>query len=164
MDKQVELQQWKEIADNDLHLADFSARNMWPVPFAIICFHCQQAVEKYLKWFLILNNIEPPKIHDLEELEKLCETIQPKFSDIYEKCSILSGYAVQSRYPNEMKVEKHDMDKALDYAKEIRDFIGTLYPEQFKSITENTQGYIDISFADMETDLSNETKKFTKRF
>ena len=63
------------------------------------------AVEKYLKWFLILNDIEPPKIHDLEELEKLCEAIQPKFSDIYEKCSILSGYAVQSRYPNEMKVE-----------------------------------------------------------
>jgi len=50
MDKQVELQQWKEIADSDLNLADFSAKNMWPVPFAIICFHCQQAAEKYLKW------------------------------------------------------------------------------------------------------------------
>ena len=45
MDKQAELQQWKEIADSDLNLADFSAKNMWPVPYAIICFHCQQAVE-----------------------------------------------------------------------------------------------------------------------
>ena len=138
MDKQAELQQWKEIADSDLNLADFSAKNMWPVPYAIICFHCQQAVEKYLKWFLILNDIEPPKIHDLEELEKLCEAIQPKFSQLYEKCSILSGYAVQSRYPNEMKVDKHDMDKALEYAKEIKDFIGNLYPEQFNAITEDT--------------------------
>jgi len=32
MDKQLELQQWKEIADSDLKLADFSAKNMWPVP------------------------------------------------------------------------------------------------------------------------------------
>ena len=132
MDKQAELQQWKEIADSDLNIADFSAKNMWPVPFAIICFHCQQAVEKYLKWFLVFNDIEPPKIHDLEELEKLCEAIQPKFSDIYEKCSILSGYAVQSRYPNEMHVEKQDMDKALEYAKEIKEFIRSLFPEQFE--------------------------------
>jgi len=138
MDRQIELQQWKEIADSDLNLADFSAKNMRPLPFAIICFHCQQAVEKYLKWFLILNDIEPPKIHDLEELVKLCETIQPKFADIYEKCSMLSGYTVQSRYPNEIKVEKYDMDKALEYAKEIKEFISALYPKQFNAVAGNT--------------------------
>ena len=123
MDKQSESQQWKELADSDLNIADFSAKNMWPVPHAIICFHCQQAAEKYLKWFLVLHDVEPPKIHDLEELEKLCEVILPQFADIYEKCSVLSGYAVQSRYPNEMRVEKQDMDKALQYAKEIKEFI-----------------------------------------
>ena len=123
MDKQTELQQWLKIADDDIALADFTSKNMWPVPYAIICFHCQQAVEKFLKWFLVLHDIEPPKTHDLEELEKLCETISPRFSEIYEKCSILSGYAVQTRYPNEMYLEKHDMDKALDYAKTVRDFI-----------------------------------------
>ena len=134
MDKQAELQQWKEIADDDFNLADFSAKNMWPIPYAIICFHCQQAVEKYLKWFLVLHDREPPKIHDLEELEKLCETIQPQFSSIYEKCCVLSGYAVQSRYPNEMRIEKQDMDKALEYAKEIREFIRSLFPDQFMNI------------------------------
>jgi len=123
MDKQAELQQWKEIADSDLNLAVFSAQNMKPIPYAIICYHCQQAVEKYLKWFLVLHDIEPPRIHDLEELEKLCEAIQPEFSAIYEKCTVLSGYAVQTRYPNEIRVEKQDMDKALEYAKEIREFI-----------------------------------------
>jgi HEPN domain-containing protein len=132
MDKQTELQQWKEIADSDLNLAVFSAQNMWPTPYAIICFHCQQAVEKYFKWVLVLHDIEPPRIHDLEELEKLCEAIQPEFSTIYEKCTVLSGFAVQSRYPNEIKVEKQDMDKALEYAKEIREFIRSLFLVQFK--------------------------------
>ena len=128
MDKQSELKQWKEIADNDINLADFSANNMRPVPFALICFHCQQAVEKYLKYFLVFHDIEPPKIHDLEELEKRCEAIQPRFSMIYEKCSVLSGYAVQSRYPNEICLEKQDMDKALEYAKEVREFISNFLP------------------------------------
>ena len=134
MDKQIELQQWMEIADNDLYLAIFSSQNMYPVSYAIMCFHCQQAVEKYLKWFLVLHDIDPPKIHDLEELEKLCENIQPQFSIIFEKCSILSSYAVQSRYPNEMHLEKRDMDKAIEYAKEIREFISSLYPGQFKPL------------------------------
>jgi len=99
-------------------------------------FHCQQTVEKYLKWFLVLHDIEPPKIHDLEELEKLCENIQPLFSEIFEKCSILSSYAVQSRYPNEMYLEKNDMDRAIKYAKEIREFISSFYPDQFNPLPE----------------------------
>ena len=111
MDKQVELQQWKEIADSDQSLADFSSKNMWPVPYAIICFHCQQAVEKYLKWFLVSHDIEPPKIHDLVEIEK---------------CRLLTRYSVHFRYPQEIRVEKQDMDKALDYAKSVRLFFHTL--------------------------------------
>jgi len=94
-----------------------------------MCFHCQQAAEKYLKWFLVYHDIDPPKIHDLAELKKLCEIIHPQFSVLSEKCSILTGYAVQSRYPTEMHVEKHDMDKAIEYAKEIREFIGSLCPD-----------------------------------
>ncbi|MDR0455141.1 MAG: HEPN domain-containing protein [Treponema sp.] len=123
MDKQAELQQWLKMADSDLNLAEFASKNMWPVPYEIICFHCQQAAEKYLKWFLVMHDSEPPKIHDLEEFLKLCVTIKPQFSTIYEKCSILSGYAVQTRYPNEIYVEKHDMDKALLYAQSVRESI-----------------------------------------
>jgi len=112
-----------EIADSDLACAEFASIKMWPVPYGIICFHCQQAAEKYLKRFLVMNDISPPKTHDLQELLKLCAAIKPQFSTIYEECSILSGYAVQTRYPNEISLEKHDMDKALLYAKSVREFI-----------------------------------------
>jgi hypothetical protein len=33
----------------------------------IICFHCQQSAEKYLKAFLFSNDIEPDKTHNLVE-------------------------------------------------------------------------------------------------
>lgn len=134
MDKQIELQQWKEIADIDLIYADYNSKKTWPVPFAIASFHCQQAVEKYLKWFLVLHDIEPPKNHDLEELEKLCETIETKFSEIYEKCVVLTKYAVQTRYPQEIPVEKQDMEKALEYAKSIRNFFHKLFPAQYEEL------------------------------
>ena len=108
MDRQSELQQWLDIAGKDLAAAQYLARNMWPVSYEIVCFHCQQAVEKYLKWVLVLHDIDPPKVHDLVELEKLCEVIAPQFESLYEKCSVLTEYAVHSRYPSEKRLEKQD--------------------------------------------------------
>ena len=134
MDKQIELLQWKEIADTDFTHAVLTTKYSWPVPYAIVSFHCQQAVEKFLKWFLVLNNIEPPKTHDLAELEKLCETLEPQFSSIIDKCSFLTRFAVRTRYPNEVAIEKQDMDKALEYTKSIRDFFHDLFPDHFEEL------------------------------
>jgi HEPN domain-containing protein len=83
MDKQTELQQWIEIADKDFALAEYASKNMRPVPVEQICFHCQQTAEKYLKWFLVWHDIDPPKIHNLVELGKLCEKITPEFAGLY---------------------------------------------------------------------------------
>jgi HEPN domain-containing protein len=138
MDKQTELRQWIEIADKDLSAANHMAKNMWPVPYEIICFHCQQAAEKYLKWVLVLHDIDPPKIHDLEELEKLCESIIPQFSTLYEKCATLTEYAVHTRYPDEKQLEKQDMDKALEYAQSIREFVQSQFSEHFPVNDNNT--------------------------
>ena len=131
MDKQTELQQWITIADNDLNAALYLAENMHPVPYEIVCFHCQQAVEKYLKWVLVLHDIDPPKIHDLEELEKLCESISPQFEAIYEKCAVLTEYAIHTRYPDEKHLEKNDMDRALEYTHSIKKFIQGQFSDKF---------------------------------
>jgi HEPN domain-containing protein len=137
MDKQTELRQWIEIADGDFAAAQHMAKNMWPVPYQIVCYHCQQAVEKYLKWVLVLHDIDPPKIHDLEELEKLCENINPQFETLYEKCAVLTEYAVHSRYPDEKQLDKQDMERALKYAHIILEFIQNLFPKQFAANGEN---------------------------
>jgi HEPN domain-containing protein len=88
----------------------------------------------------VLHDIDPPRIHDLEELEKLCEKIVPEFSEILEKCSLLTGYSVASRYPSEMKIEKADMDRALEYAKSIREFFNIRFPDQFRDHGETIPG------------------------
>jgi len=131
MDKNTELRQWLEIADSDLTAAKYLSQYMQPISYEIICFHCQQAAEKYLKWFLVLNDIDPPKIHDLDELLRLCEEIHPNFKSINKICITLSEYAVHTRYPDEKKLLKTDMEIAMEYAKDIRDFLSEQFPQDF---------------------------------
>lgn len=40
--------EWFEIAERDLASAEF-LQEMRPIPVEIICYHCQQSAEKYLK-------------------------------------------------------------------------------------------------------------------
>jgi HEPN domain-containing protein len=59
--------EWLNFADADYDSA-LILNNAYRKHNAIICYHCQQAVEKYLKAFLCFHGVIPPKIHVLEAL------------------------------------------------------------------------------------------------
>jgi HEPN domain-containing protein len=88
----------------------------------IICYHCQQAVEKYLKAFLCYNGVIPPKIHVLETLCALCSEFDSSFNDIAKDCSYLSPFAVQARYPLEMEITSTNTKKSLEIVQKIKYF------------------------------------------
>ncbi|GHV37270.1 hypothetical protein AGMMS49546_04530 [Spirochaetia bacterium] len=123
MDKEKELKQWFSKADDDLKSAEYLATMHYPRPEGIICFHCQQSAEKYLKGFLFQNDIGFPNIHDLIRILELCEAVNPQFSTILPKCNTLNRYSVVPRYPDELEITPEDTNNALQYAKDIRDFI-----------------------------------------
>jgi HEPN domain-containing protein len=108
--------EWKRYAELDLMSAE-SFYKMRPVPIEIICYHCQQSAEKYLKGFLVLQGYNPPKTHDLDQLQKLCIPIYEQFSEIAEHCSHLTAYGVQPRYPFQIELNESDMLEALISAK-----------------------------------------------
>jgi HEPN domain-containing protein len=126
MDRNEEIRQWFSIAVADLNIAAHAFENMWPKPNEPICFHCQQSAEKDLKGFLKINNIEPPKIHNLEELRKTCEEINPEFNLLYAKCAILNKYSVMTRYPVGLEIIDEDSKAAIQYAKDIKTFVTAL--------------------------------------
>ncbi len=128
MDSRTRAQEWQRLAEMDLRSAEYLL-NMYHVPVEIICYHCQQSAEKYLKGYLVLHGINPPKIHDLDELRKLCMKWSDTFKDIADQCSDLTVYGVQPRYPMELMLEEQDMWQALNSAKAIRDFILAIAPE-----------------------------------
>ncbi len=64
----------------------------------VVCFHAQQAVEKYLKTLLILNGTPFRKAHDIDELLRMIPEHQRPVMDA-EAASDLTRHAVASRYP-----------------------------------------------------------------
>ena len=122
MDSLAEAKEWKRTADVDLASAEHLL-NMHPTPVEVICYHCQQSAEKYLKGYLVLRGQNPPKTHDLDELCKLCSDTHDGFGKIADHCSDLTAYGVQTRYPMGLTLEEHDTSQALDGAREIRDFV-----------------------------------------
>ena len=104
------VQLWIVKADNDIRTIEheFDAKD---TVTDTVCYHSQQAVEKYLKLYLVHNNVEPPKSHNIFMLIKECERIDPSFSEL-ENTAYLSDYAVELRYPDNFHLP--DIDEAKE--------------------------------------------------
>jgi HEPN domain-containing protein len=87
-------------------------------------------VEKDLKGYLIVHNENPPKIHDLVELCKLCETVEPEFSRFILQCSDLTQFGIMPRYPTEIQIGTDDVSRLLRYTKEIKMFVSQKIAEE----------------------------------
>ena len=122
MDKISIVKEWLDFAKQDLKSAKFLL-DMCPLPLEIICFHCQQATEKILKGYLIYQDIESPRTHDLRLLCKMCADIDETFDEISQSCINLTAYGVQPRYPLEIEILESDMQKAVIDAERVMNFV-----------------------------------------
>ena len=88
-----------------------------------VCFHAQQAVEKYLKGILQEIKKQFSKTHDLSVLLDLTLPEFPELSVLADDLEWLSAFAVEFRYPGEEALEedaKHAlaiMERALSLLK-----------------------------------------------
>jgi HEPN domain-containing protein len=85
-------------------------------------FHCQQAIEKWLKAYLIKQGEEIRKIHDLTALVIECEKYDPDFENLESLVEGITDFAVEFRYPGENATSEEVKD-ALDKTGKVRDFI-----------------------------------------
>lgn len=122
MNTQLELAQaWLRKADSDLFnvrlVADSSG------PYDTGCFHAQQAVEKYLKAFLLRHGHPLPRTHDLEELELLCQALDPQLDLSPFDLAALTDFAVQLRYDVASWPSFAELEAALIKAEGVRALI-----------------------------------------
>ena len=93
------LVEWIEKAEADYKSAvALRRRRKEPLP-DIVCYHCQQCVEKYLKAYLIAQGSTPPRIHDLEDLLNLCALYNATLTARLPLVHVLNPYGVLIRYP-----------------------------------------------------------------
>jgi HEPN domain-containing protein len=120
------LRQWIRKAEHDLDAARRIMAIEEGCPFDTVCFHCQQAAEKYLKCLLTYQGIQAPRTHDLKALASLIPAEQRlplRIEDLVE----LNPYAVDIRYADDWhEPQLSDARRALALASEVRMTIRTL--------------------------------------
>lgn len=123
MNEQIdEIKQWIEQADHDLGSAKIIYLHL-PDYFDTIAFHCQQAVEKYLKAVLIHYQIEFRRTHDLVFLLDLLSTKMEITHELFQKAFPLNNFGVQIRYPNKIiKLSDAELQTAIQIAEEFQMF------------------------------------------
>ena len=107
------IKQWIFKANEDILVVEKLTEHEIFAPSSA-CFHCQQAVEKFLKAFLIANEVEIKKTHNIEFLLSVCGEIDSDFARIEPKN--LSDFGVDVRYPGDMYIPS---DKETIQYKEI---------------------------------------------
>lgn len=115
------IEQWLLKANEDLFVVE-KLTEPEIIATTSVCFHCQQAVEKFLKAFLIANGSDIKKTHNIEFLLAECADFDKDFSEIDPK--ELSDFGVDARYPGDMYIpsDKETLEyKAL--AIEIKELV-----------------------------------------
>jgi len=96
-------------------------------------YHCQQAVEKTLKGFLVLHGKPFEKIHDLGKILEQAILVNAAFEEFADAADTLTPYSVAYRYPDEQGIlepSREEFDEALKHASAIYNFVLNLLPKE----------------------------------
>ncbi|TVQ33410.1 MAG: HEPN domain-containing protein [Phycisphaeraceae bacterium] len=95
---------------------------------AAAAFHCQQAVEKALKAYLVLRSTSFGKTHDLTHLLDLCAKHDDAFESIRADIEPLTIYAVAYRYPGPAEPTRRHVEQAFRSVDTAWGFLSTRMP------------------------------------
>jgi HEPN domain-containing protein len=85
----------------------------------LVCYHCQQCAEKYLKAYLIAHGETPPRTHDLEQLLALCAVHDPSLAAHQPLVQALKPFGVLVRYP-ELSTTVAEAQDAVKTMRQLR--------------------------------------------
>ncbi|MEM5830454.1 MAG: HEPN domain-containing protein [Candidatus Aenigmatarchaeota archaeon] len=113
---------WINKAEKDIKLAKLALDNDI---FDYSLFHSQQAIEKFLKAFLVFHNKPLRKTHDIEKLIEMCKEIDAEFEKLYDM-NIEKFYpiGIEVRYPEfEIEISEQEAKEAVEIAEKVKEFV-----------------------------------------
>jgi len=110
--------EWIKIADDDFDSAQILNQS-FRKHHEIICYHCAQAVEKYLKGYLEYKDIVPENTHNLTYLNSICTDQDNSFINIKTECDFLNKFANNIRYPHRYETKEDDVNFCINAVKKI---------------------------------------------
>jgi HEPN domain-containing protein len=110
--------QWARKAEADFTLARRLLKAKPPFHDSL-CFHCQQAAEKYLKALLQERGLTVLRTHNLVDLHRLLLPNDPSLRAVRRGLKTLTRYAVDYRYPG-FSANSRKAQAALRWAERLR--------------------------------------------
>ena len=107
------VQAWLAKAQRDLKAAEILLAAPGELG-EMVGFHCQQAVEKFVKAYLVRHQMEFPKTHELTFLRTLVSRRDERLADQLAFADWLTPFGVEIRYPGELPtVDRKTAERAL---------------------------------------------------
>ena len=123
------IDEWLAKADKDFEFAQivFAEEKEY---YDQICFHFQQSAEKYLKAYIIANDLGFERTHDLPLLLQKCTQKDSAFQALKADCGYLTAFYIHTRYPMDWPVQttKDKAQRAQDAAARIRELVHSRLP------------------------------------
>jgi len=117
---------WLAKGDSDLAEAARCAGSTGPYDTG--CFHCQQAVEKFIKAVFCLHGQPAPNTHDLGRLSGMVAAIEPSLMLARTEILALTDYAGRLRYDSDFWPEQSELAESLSVARQVRMEIFAVVP------------------------------------
>ncbi len=117
--KEQVAKEWVERGKHDLDVAKLLLREGGYLDVAV--FHIHQAIEKYLKGYLIYKGWGLKKIHDLESLVTEAMTFDATFQKYLDLGRKLTAFYYEERYPpgSVTSYSKEEVEELLEEAEEL---------------------------------------------
>jgi HEPN domain-containing protein len=125
----LEIRQWLIKAKHDWAVA-MQIVHAGGVETDVAAFHCQQAVEKLLKAYLVSRRLPFEKVHDLRLLLNHCSPSEPGFDSLRDSVEPLTLYAVAYRYPGPAEPSLTEVERALGVVRTVWTFVIRRLPEE----------------------------------
>jgi HEPN domain-containing protein len=104
----------------DSHIKNKNIPEEWK--YDSICFHATQAVEKFIKGFIIDNSQNIKKSHNLIYLWNEAIKIDKIFKDVKDDCELLNNYTAWVRYNFHSAIEQHEFIAVIKSLKNVYSF------------------------------------------
>lgn len=115
-----EVLEWERFAEMDYVTANHLDKTLYPKPMEIICYHCQQCAEKYLKALTEHLGNEIEKTHDLGNLATTISENLEVPQNVLVSCAKLTQYGVKIRYPQEFEMSENHVKAAIADMENVR--------------------------------------------
>jgi len=130
--READVLSWLQKARGDLRCAEIDLAALPPATEDAL-FHCQQAVEKSLKAFLVWHDEPFGRSHDLGRLGKRAAGLDPTLEPLVEQVVELTKYAWILRYPGSpVRASAQEATAALNRAKGFFEAILSRLPETLR--------------------------------